>query len=74
MKLHTIQWERKGEAGAFGTMRLRSYHRELVDVLFPKNLIAFRVKRGGDHRWVPRQSGRRRRGAHNKFQEWVRGV
>jgi CelD/BcsL family acetyltransferase involved in cellulose biosynthesis len=46
MKLHTIQWERKGEPGAFGTMRLRSYHRELVDVLFPKNLIAFRVKQG----------------------------
>lgn len=44
--LHTDQWRRKGDPGAFRTQRLRDYHRQLVRIFFPHHLIAFRVKQG----------------------------
>jgi CelD/BcsL family acetyltransferase involved in cellulose biosynthesis len=44
--LHTQQWRERGEPGALHTARQQEYHRQLVDVLFPEHLIAFRVRQG----------------------------
>ncbi|MFL5666834.1 MAG: GNAT family N-acetyltransferase [Ktedonobacteraceae bacterium] len=45
--LHSKRWESIGESGAFRADRVRKYHEDLIDALFPKgSLIVFRVKQG----------------------------
>lgn len=46
MDLHTEHWESRREVGAFNTARLRAYHHDLVDALWPDRVIAFRVRYG----------------------------
>jgi Acetyltransferase (GNAT) domain len=45
-ELHTSRWIGKWETGALYTNRLKRYHKDLVDTLFPRKAIIFRVKYG----------------------------
>jgi CelD/BcsL family acetyltransferase involved in cellulose biosynthesis len=44
--LHSQRWKSKEQAGAFQANRVKEYHENLIDALFPPSLIAFRVKQG----------------------------
>lgn len=46
MELHTVRMASLGRPGAFSTRRIRKYHEDLIEVLWPRrSMIAVRVKR-----------------------------
>ena len=47
MELHTVRMASLGQCGSFSTERLRQYHRDLLERLWPSNsIVVFRVRQG----------------------------